>query len=66
MTFIDVGVVLVILAMVAAVAFELRIDRDKKMYVGGEAKTLDPERYPPSTVENVTPEDKEKSERKSA
>lgn len=35
----DIVVVLAILLFIAAVAIELRKDRDKKMYVGREAKT---------------------------
>lgn len=35
----DIVVVLAILLFIGAVAIELRKDRDKKMYVGGEAKT---------------------------
>ncbi|MFL5813182.1 MAG: hypothetical protein ACJ763_06360 [Bdellovibrionia bacterium] len=39
MFFTDIVVVLAIVLFIAAVAIELRKDRDKKMYVGGEAKT---------------------------
>jgi hypothetical protein len=35
----DLVIVLAILLFVAAIAIELRRDRDKKMYVGGEAKS---------------------------
>jgi hypothetical protein len=35
----DIVVVLAIVLFIAAVAIELRKDRDKKMYVGREAKT---------------------------
>jgi hypothetical protein len=39
MFFTDIAVVLAVILFIAAVAIELRRDRDKKMYVGGEAKT---------------------------
>jgi len=39
MFFTDIVVVLAIILFIAAVAIELRKNRDKKMYVGGEAKT---------------------------
>jgi hypothetical protein len=54
----DIVVVLAILLFVAAVAIELRKDRDKKMYVGGEAKTRQDRGYAESSGAPELPPDK--------
>lgn len=54
----DIVVVLAILLFIAAVAIELRKDRDKKMYVGGEAKTRQDNSYTENSGAPVLPPDK--------
>jgi hypothetical protein len=59
----DVLVILAVFLFIAAVAIELRKDRDKKMYVGREAKTrqssgeaaIDTERKLPTVQSEASP-----------